>query len=79
MATYLEKVEEELVSLMGETGHQTLHACLKRAGGSGSEMAFFDKVAVVKELSEAFSMIMPENRVALFKLRLLDLKGDDEL
>ena len=78
MATYLEKLEVELESLMGETGHRTLQACLERVGNTGVEMAFFDKVALVKELSEAFSMIMPENRVALLKLKLVNLKGDGE-
>lgn len=77
MATIIEKFEDELVSLMGETGRQTLQACLRKTG-QGAEAAFFNKVALVKELTETFSMIMPPDRVVRFKLKLLNMKGDDE-
>ena len=78
MATYIEKLEDELVSLMGETGRQTLKASLRRAGAQGETFAFFDKVALVKSLTETFSMFMPENRLGVFKIKLINIKGDDE-
>ncbi len=63
---------------MGETGRQTLKASLIRAGARGEAFAFFDKVALVKNLTETFSMFMPENRLAIFKIKLINMKGDDD-
>lgn len=79
MATVIEKIETELVSLMGDTGRETLQACMRKTQGRSSDIAFFNKIALVQELSKTFSMIMPEDRVLRFKLKLLNLKGDDEL
>jgi len=79
MATVLEKIEAELVTLMGETGRETLQSCMRKTQGRGGDMAYFNKIALVQELSKTFSMIMPEDRIVRFKLKLLNLKGDDEL
>lgn len=78
MATFVDKLEDELVSLMGDTGRQTLQVSLRRVGARDEGFAFFDKVALIKDLTQTFSMIMPENRLTMFKLKLLNLKGDDE-
>lgn len=78
MATVLEKIEDELIDLMGEPGRETLQSCLKKTRGRSDDIAFFNKVALVQELSKTFSMIMPEDRILRFKLKLLNLKGDDE-
>ena len=79
MATVLDKIETELVTLMGETGRETLQSCLRKTQGRADDMAFFNKIALVQELSKTFSMIMPEDRVLRLKLKLLNLKGDEEL
>jgi len=78
MATLLEKIEQELVNLMGETGRTALRACLERIKTPGKEIDFFDKVALVQELSKTFSMVMPQDRLLRLKLKLLNLKGDEE-
>jgi len=78
VATIVDKIEDELVALMGETGRETLQSCLRKTQRRGDDMAFFNKIALVQELSKTFSMIMPEDRVLLLKLKLLNLKGDEE-
>lgn len=78
MATLLEKIEQELVGLMGETGRAALKNCLEKIKSPGDNIEFFDKVALVQELSKTFSMVMPQERVLRLKLKLLNLKGDEE-
>lgn len=78
MATLIEKIEQELVQLMGETGRTALKTCLQRIKAPGKDVEFFDKVALVQELAKTFSMVMPEDRLLRLKLRLLNLKGDEE-
>jgi len=79
VATVLDKIETELVTLMGDKGRDTLQSCLRKTQGRSGDMAFFNKIALVQELSKTFSMIMPEDRILRFKLKLLNLKGDDEV
>jgi hypothetical protein len=43
-----------------------------------NEIEFFDKVALVQELSKTFSMVMPQDRLLRLKLKLLNIKGDEE-
>lgn len=78
MATLLDKIEQELVGLMGETGRTALKNCLERIKPGENDIEFFDKVALVQELSKTFSMIMPQDAVLRLKLKLLNLKGDEE-
>lgn len=85
MATAVEKIENELIGLMGETGRSVLHASYKRTHGRHIEDAghlenieFFNKVALVQDLANAFAMLMTEEQIIRFKLKLLNLKGDEE-
>lgn len=77
MATLVQKIESELCTLMGETGKLTLQRCLRKLGKTDG-LSYFERVALIEELSKTFAMIMPEEKVGLFRLKLSSLKGDDE-
>lgn len=76
MATVIEKIEQELVGLMGETGKLTLSRCLRKVERSDGTFDHFTKVALIDELEKTFAIIMPEDKLWRFKLHLMSLKED---